>query len=99
MCEGEDLPLDGNGQLPGSRDGLYNDIRVLDTAFGQLCLGALEKRRDDSLVPACVHDADAQGAAVVLLWLGTFERGGSHINFFRSFFLFPSVFLLAHVYT
>ncbi|KAJ2975505.1 hypothetical protein NUW58_g8334 [Xylaria curta] len=67
------------GQLPGSWYGLHNDVGVLDAALGQLRLGALEKRRDDGLVPACVHDADAQGAAVMFLRLRPFERGGSHV--------------------
>lgn len=34
--------LNGNGQLPGSGNGLYDDIRGLDAALGQLCLGALD---------------------------------------------------------
>lgn len=86
-----DLPLDGNGKLPGPRDRLYDDVRVLDAALGQLRLCALEQRRDDGLVPARMHDADAQGAAVVLLWLGTFEGVGSHC---RRYILYGLSFLV-----
>lgn len=83
----ESLPLDGNGQLPGSRNRLNDDIGALDAALGQLLLGAVEQRRNDGLVPTRVHDADAQGAAVVLFRLGAFERGRSHTAEFLFYIL------------
>lgn len=72
-----DIRLDGNGQLPRARDRLDDNVALLDAAAQQLVLGALEQRLDDGRVPAGVDDADAQGAAVVLLRGRAFE-GGSH---------------------
>lgn len=67
------LPSDGNGKLPRPGHRLHDDVRLLDAAGEQLILGALDQRLDDGAVPARVHDADAQAAAVVLLRRGALE--------------------------
>lgn len=72
-----DIRLDGNGQLPRAGDRLDDNVALLDAAAQQLVLCSLEQRLDDGRVPAGVDDADAQGAAVVLLRGRAFE-GGSH---------------------
>lgn len=69
-------PLDGNWQLPGAGDGLHDDVGLLHAAGEQLGLGPLQQRLDDGLVPPGVHDANAQGAAVMLLGCGGFDRHG-----------------------
>lgn len=61
------LPLNSEGELPGSRDGLDDDVGLLDAAAEELLHGTLDEGLDDGRVPAGVDDADAQGAAVVLL--------------------------------
>lgn len=68
------LPLDSDGQLPGARAGLDNNVRLLDTSGQQLGLGSGHERLDDGRVPTGVDDANAQAGALVLLGSRTLER-------------------------
>lgn len=69
------LPLHSEGELPGSRDRLNDDVGLLDTAAEQLLLGALNEGLDDGRVPAGVDNTNAQGAAVVLLGGRSLDAG------------------------
>lgn len=69
-----DEPLDRERQLPRPRNGLGHNVGFLDAAGKELVLGALDEWLDDRGVPAGVDDADAQGAAVVLLRGRALER-------------------------
>lgn len=75
--------MDGDGQLPRSGNGLHDDVGLLNAKTQQLVLGALDQRIDYGGVPARVHDADAQAAAVVLLRRRSLERV-CHLALLRS---------------
>ncbi len=75
--EGErkrNVPLRGNGKLPGPGTRLHDNVGLLDAALEKLGLGAGDERLDDGGVPAGVDDADAQAGAVVLLGGRALER-------------------------
>lgn len=70
------LPLNADGQLPRARHRFDDNIALGHAAGEQLGLGAFQERVDDFGVPSCMHNADAQAGAVVLLGGGALHGGG-----------------------
>lgn len=55
----------GKGQLVAACDGLDDNVLVLDALQPELCECAGEEGVDDGVVPAGMHDGDAEAGAVV----------------------------------
>lgn len=77
----EQLPLNGDGQLPRPRHRLHDDVGLGHAARQQLLRRPLQERLDDAAIPPRVHDADSQASAIVLLRRGALDgvrRHGSY---------------------
>ena len=55
-------------ELKAARDRLDNDVALLDTVALELGYRPRDERVDDLLIPARVHNGDAQRGAVNLRW-------------------------------
>jgi len=75
-----DLRLGRERQLVRARDGLDDDVVLLDAGGEQLALATLDEVVDDGVVPARAQDADAEAGAVGREGGGERVGGGSHLE-------------------